>query len=150
MRLRSLKRIIYWNTLSRSTFSRNSCRIRNSSLRYRRHSRMLHCCSQISLGLRAIQVISSHPKLWKCWGIFLHRSISCAWNIKCTRCTLLEVRLRGKEREMVVIAFVWFWDWFVDLWFCVDCYVVLGMVDKYNRSYAEECANVVKMGFSMI
>lgn len=28
--------------------------------------------------------------------------------------------------------------------------MVLGIVDKYNRSYHEECANVVKMGFSMI
>lgn len=38
---------------------------------------------------------------------------------------------------------------FYDLFF-KDCYVVLGIVDKYNRSYPEECANVVKMGFSMI
>lgn len=54
---------------------------------------------------------------------------------------------KGNERDKIVIIFM-IWTRF--LLFCVDCYVVLGMVDKYNRSYAEECANVVKMGFSMI
>lgn len=27
---------------------------------------------------------------------------------------------------------------------------MLGLVDKYNRAYHEECANVIRMGFSMI
>lgn len=48
-----------------------------------------------------------------------------------------------------MIVFLYDFDCFCDFKL-LDCYVVLGMVDKYNRSYAEECANVVKMGFSMI
>lgn len=28
--------------------------------------------------------------------------------------------------------------------------MVLGIVDKYNRSYHDECKNVIEMGFSMI
>ncbi|EAR99769.2 adenylate/guanylate cyclase domain protein (macronuclear) [Tetrahymena thermophila SB210] len=31
-----------------------------------------------------------------------------------------------------------------------DCYVVIGIVDKQNRQYQEECKNVIQMGFSMI
>ena len=31
-----------------------------------------------------------------------------------------------------------------------DCYVVLGVVDAYNRNIAKEAKNVLEMGFSMI
>lgn len=31
-----------------------------------------------------------------------------------------------------------------------DCYVVLGLVDKRRRDEAQECKNILSMGFEMI